>query len=140
MPLHVPTCALKCGGAFFGSHVDPVPFLASSDLFVLPSSIESFGLAYAEAMAMGLPCIGRRNQPPEVLSSAQDVIPEGKAGYCISTVEELRNRIDDLARAPQILRDLGEQAYRLATNAYTTERYIACLESLEESSTMIPVC
>jgi len=114
----------------FTGHADPAPFLACSDLFVLPSRIESFGMAYAEAMSMGLPCIGLRNRPPDVLSSAADVIPEGKAGYCIGSVDELRDRIDRLAASPETVRQLGEFAYRLATSEYTTQRYVQCLESL----------
>jgi glycosyltransferase involved in cell wall biosynthesis len=98
---------------------------------VLPSRIESFGLAYAEAMSMGLPCIGLRNRPPNVLSSAEDVIPEGKAGYCVDGVEELRERVDTLARSPALVRELGAFAYELATTEYTTERYVDCLASLD---------
>jgi glycosyltransferase involved in cell wall biosynthesis len=114
----------------FVGHADPVPFLASSDLFVLPSKIESFGLAYAEAMSMGLPCIGLRNRPPEVLSSAEDVIPEGQAGYCVDGVDDLRQRIDELARSPDTLRKLSTFAQRLATSEYTTERYVESLEAV----------
>ena len=117
----------------FVGHADPVPFLASSDLFVLPSRIESFGLAYAEAMSMGLPCIGLRNRPPEVLSSAEDVIPEGKAGYCVERVDELRDRIDQLAESPETMRELSSYAQRLATTEYTTERYVESLESVAAS-------
>ena len=114
----------------FVGHADPVPFLASSDLFVLPSSIESFGLAYAEAMSMGLACIGLRNRPPDVLSSAEDVIPEGKAGYCVDGVEELRDRIDQLARSPETLRQLSAFAHQLATTEYTTDRYVESFEAV----------
>jgi glycosyltransferase involved in cell wall biosynthesis len=114
----------------FVGHVDPVAFLAASDLFVLPSSIESFGLAYAEAMSMGLPCIGLRNRPPDVLSSAEDVIPEGRAGYCVDNVDELRERIDQLARSPETVRALGAFAHRLATTEYTTDRYVESFEAV----------
>jgi glycosyltransferase involved in cell wall biosynthesis len=117
----------------FVGHADPVPYLASSDLFVLPSRIESFGLAYAEAMSMGLPCIGLRNRPPAVLSSAEDVIPEGKAGFCVDGVDELRDRIDQLACSPETLRELSDFAHHLATTEYTTERYIESLEGVMES-------
>ncbi len=117
----------------FPGHADPVPFLASSDLFVLPSRIESFGLAYAEAMSMGLPCIGLRNRPPDVLSSAEDVIPEGKAGYCVDRVEELTARIDELARSPEKVSALGAFAHHLATNEYTTERYVESLATITGS-------
>ena len=36
---------------------DPLPYLKSADVFVMPSSIEGFGVAAAEAMAIGVPTI-----------------------------------------------------------------------------------
>jgi glycosyltransferase involved in cell wall biosynthesis len=116
----------------FVGHTHPAPYLAAADVFALPSLIESFGMVYAEAMFMGLPCIGLRNDPPRVLSSAVDVIPEGVAGYCVSTVEELRDRLDLLAADPALRRRLGEQAHALATAEYSVERYCAFLHELAE--------
>lgn len=77
----------------FVGRTDPAPYLAASDVFALPSAIESFGMVYAEAMLMGLPCIGLRNEPPRVLSSAQDVIPEGQAGHVVGSPDELAVRL-----------------------------------------------
>jgi glycosyltransferase involved in cell wall biosynthesis len=108
----------------FAGHTDPAPWLAASDVFVLPSAIESFGMVYAEAMLMGLPCIGRRNDPPRVLSSAQDVIPEGKAGYCVSSVDELYARLDALAGDAQTRRRLGAFGSDLARREYSTAHYL----------------
>jgi glycosyltransferase involved in cell wall biosynthesis len=36
---------------------DPLPYLKAADVFVMPSSIEGFGVAAAEAMAVGVPSI-----------------------------------------------------------------------------------
>jgi phosphatidyl-myo-inositol dimannoside synthase len=48
-----------------------------SDLFVLPSTQEGFGLVYAEAMAYGLPCIGARG------CGSEDAIIDGTTGRLV---------------------------------------------------------
>jgi N-acetyl-alpha-D-glucosaminyl L-malate synthase BshA len=54
---------------FVGEQQDLVPWLSSADLFLLPSSQESFGLAALEAMACGVPVIASRvGGIPEVIS------------------------------------------------------------------------
>jgi glycosyltransferase involved in cell wall biosynthesis len=118
------------GRIHFAGHTDPAPWLAASDVFVLPSAIESFGMVYAEAMLMGLPCIGLRNDPPRVLSSAQDVIPEGKAGYCVSSVDELRDRLAQLAGDRDLRRRLGSFGSDLARREYSTEHYLDVLRRI----------
>lgn len=118
------------GRVHFVGHAHPAPYLAAADLFALPSFLESFGMVYAEAMHLGLPCIGRRNDPPRVLSSATEVIPEGVAGYCISSDDELRARIDALATDPALRRRLGEQAFELAVREYSVQRYCEFVREL----------
>ena len=107
----------------FTGHVKPAPYYAASDIFVLPSLIESFGIVYAEAMLTGLPCIGLKNNPPKVLSTAQDVIVDG-TGYCVSTEEELVSRLTELIRDPAKRRQFGETGLRHARQRYSTEHYV----------------
>ena len=80
---------------FLGNYLDVNDILCSSDLFLLPSESESFGLAALEAMAEGVP----------VISSNAGGIPEvnkqGVSGF-LSPVGD----IEDMARnALVILRD-----------------------------------
>ena len=130
--------AAQCGVAdrtrFVGQIADPAPYYSASDIFVLPSSIESFGNVYVEAMLMGLPCIGMRHHPPDILSSAEDVIPEGLAGYCISELDELVERLDKLTVDTALRRELGENAFQHARKNYTIERYTETVLGLARSN------
>jgi N-acetyl-alpha-D-glucosaminyl L-malate synthase BshA len=69
---------------FLGKVRDTAPVLEISDLFILPSETESFGLAALEAMAMGVP----------VISSNTGGIPEvnihGETGF-LSNVGDVEN-------------------------------------------------
>lgn len=114
----------------FVGRQDPPPYLAAANLFVLPSLVESFGLAYVEAMMMGLPCIGLRYRPPEVLSAASEIIGEGEFGFCVDTDEELRARIDMLAANPAQCRTLGERARSVARARFTPDGYVGRLRDL----------
>jgi phosphatidylinositol alpha-1,6-mannosyltransferase len=52
-------------------------YYRNSDLFVLPSTQEGFGLVYAEAMGYALPCIGARG------CGSEDAITDGATGRLI---------------------------------------------------------
>ena len=77
---------------------------------------------YAEAMLMELPCIGMRNDPPRSFSAAQDVIPEGRAGYCVSNIEELSTKLTCLMDDPALAERLGQYALQLARERYVIDK------------------
>ena len=73
---------------------------ARSDLFVLASRLESFGLAALEARGAGLPVIGRS------ICGLADFIADGRNGFLARTDSEMLDRIILLARYPDLLESI----------------------------------
>jgi N-acetyl-alpha-D-glucosaminyl L-malate synthase BshA len=80
---------------FIGEQPDLVPWLSAADLFLLPSSQESFGMAALEAMACEVPVIASR------VGGLPEVVQDGVTGYLCD--------LDDLdgmaARGVAVLQD-----------------------------------
>jgi glycosyltransferase involved in cell wall biosynthesis len=87
--------------------------LQGSDLFVLPSFSENFGIAVAEALAAGLPVIITPGVQiaPEVAAAQAGLVVEGEVNAVAAAIARL---LDD----PDQRRRLGEQGQRLAAQRY----------------------
>jgi glycosyltransferase involved in cell wall biosynthesis len=91
-------------------------FLQGSDLFVLTSHSENFGVAVLEALAAGLPVVVT---PGVALAS---VVEQHKLGYVIpQDVLEIANAIDDLLQAPQLAKQMGDRARQFIIEKYSWE-------------------
>ncbi len=93
---------LRSSVEILGEQEQLVPLLSEADLFLLPSSQESFGLAALEAMACGVPVVASRvGGLPEVIESGvngflhdpQDLEGMAESGTALLTDERLHARI-----------------------------------------------
>lgn len=77
---------------FVGVHTDIRPFLAAADMFVLPSSYESYSLVITEALASGVPVIATR------VGCAPELVRNGETGYLVDAdPTPLAERMEQIA-------------------------------------------
>ena len=120
-----------------GEHVTFTGFLAPDELrrayadaaiFAMPSRGEGFGLAYLEAMAMGLACVG------SVHDAASEVIEDGVTGVLVrqDDIGEIAGRISALLVDPERRVEMGRQGRarweREFTYAHFRRRLMAALD------------
>ncbi|MFN8528730.1 MAG: glycosyltransferase family 1 protein [Anaerolineae bacterium] len=83
---------------------------ASADMFVFPSSMETFGLVVVEAMAAGLPVVASR------VGGVRDVVKEGATGYTfdVGDVDTLVNGVRQIAVSRERIAEMGTAARSFA--------------------------
>jgi N-acetyl-alpha-D-glucosaminyl L-malate synthase BshA len=99
---------------FVGKQPNIVDYLCASDVLLLPSEQESFGLAALEAMAVQVPVIASR------VGGLPEVIDDGETGY-LSAVGDVDKMADDAAGLlmdPKLRKEMARRA-RAATSANT---------------------
>jgi glycosyltransferase involved in cell wall biosynthesis len=103
---------------FSGFVADTAEFLASIDLFVMPSLFEGLGVAALEAMAAGKPVIATR-----VGGLAESVLDE-VTGLLVAPRDAtaLANAIEKLVRDPSLALALGSQGVERVRQHYSLEQ------------------
>jgi N-acetyl-alpha-D-glucosaminyl L-malate synthase BshA len=118
----------KC--VFVGKQPNIADYLSASDVLLLPSEQESFGLAALEAMACEVPVIASR------VGGLPEVVTDGETGF-LSEVGDVEKMAADAARLlgdANLRRAMGRRARESAVARYSTDliipRYIEFYESV----------
>jgi glycosyltransferase involved in cell wall biosynthesis len=102
---------------------------ADADLFVLPSRFEGYGMAFAEAIAYGLPVIGT------TAGAIPDTVPDG-AGILVppddaaALAQALRRLITDRGERDKLAAGARAAAARLPTWRQSAEEFARAIEAI----------
>lgn len=104
---------------FFGRipHEAVPDALRTMDIFCVPSTLESFGVAAVEAMACGIPCV------TSDAAGLSEVMADGETGFIVPrcNAEALAEKIVQLAQDPELRRKMGQQGRRRVEELYDWE-------------------
>jgi N-acetyl-alpha-D-glucosaminyl L-malate synthase BshA len=105
---------------FVGKQPRIVDYLSVSDVLLLPSEQESFGLAALEALACEVPVIASR------VGGIPEVVDDGLTG-CLAEVGDIEKMSADAARLladDDVRREMGRRARESAVSRYSTDLVI----------------
>jgi N-acetyl-alpha-D-glucosaminyl L-malate synthase BshA len=105
---------------FVGKQPNIVDYLSASDVLLLPSEQESFGLAALEAMACEVPVIASR------VGGVPEVVTDGETGF-LSAVGDVSKMSADtlhLIEDETLRREMGARARESALSRYSTDLVI----------------
>jgi len=115
---------------FVGKQANIADYMGVADVFLLPSELESFGLAALEAQACEVPVIATR------IGGLPEVVNDGETGF-LSDVGDIEKMTSDTLRLladEDMRRSFGEKGRELAVQRYSTSKiipqYIAFYEKI----------
>jgi len=105
---------------FVGKQPRIVDYLCASDILLLPSEQESFGLAALEAMAVQVPVIATR------VGGLSEVVDDGETGFLspVGDVDQMADNALRLLSDKDLRRQMGRRARASATSRYSTDLII----------------
>jgi N-acetyl-alpha-D-glucosaminyl L-malate synthase BshA len=105
---------------FVGKQGNIADYLGVADVFLLPSELESFGLAALEAQACEVPVVSTR------IGGIPEVVTDGETGYLsdVGDVEKMSSDTLTLLRDEEQRRSFGENGREQAIQRYSTEKII----------------
>ena len=108
-------------------HDTKAAVFASADIFVLPSLSENFGMAAAEALLAGLPCVLGRG-----VAIAREIEASGAGLMVDPTPQEIACAVSRLVGDEDLRHSMGEAGKKLAGELFSTSVMAARLISLYE--------
>ncbi|HEY0546910.1 MAG TPA: N-acetyl-alpha-D-glucosaminyl L-malate synthase BshA [Pyrinomonadaceae bacterium] len=106
--------------SFVGKQPKIVDYLSASDVLLLPSEQESFGLAALEAMACEVPVVASR------VGGVPEVVTDGETGFlsAVGDVEKMSADALRLVEDEKLRREMGARARESALSRYSTDLVI----------------
>lgn len=100
---------------FAGITQGVVDILSRADVFLLPSKMESFGLAALEAMACETPVVAAR------VGGLPEVVEEAASGYLLPAgdIESMAERTVEILRDPRMRERLGRRGRQIAVQKFS---------------------
>ncbi len=101
--------------SFVGVTESVADILSTAQVFLLPSEMESFGLAALEAMACEVPVVATR------VGGLEEVVEDGESGYLlpVGDVEAMAARTLDILRDPALRQRLGQRGRAIAAEKFS---------------------
>ena len=115
---------------YVGKQANIADYMGVADVFLLPSELESFGLAALEAQACETPVIATR------IGGIPEVVTDGETGFLsdIGDVEKMSGDVLRLLGDDELRKAFGRQGRELALSRYSTTKiipqYIAFYEKI----------
>jgi N-acetyl-alpha-D-glucosaminyl L-malate synthase BshA len=105
---------------FVGKRENIADYLGIADVFLLPSELESFGLAALEANACEVPVVASR------IGGIPEVVTDGETGFMseIGNIEKMSEDVVKLLNDEEMRREFGKRARESAISRYSTEKII----------------
>ena len=109
---------------FLGKQEDFVRILQCSDLFLLPSESESFGLAALEAMSCGVPVVGSNVQ------GIPEVVIHGETGFLsqVGDVESMAKHSLELLNNESKQREFAKSSRERVLSEFAVESVVDLYE------------
>jgi len=111
---------IKDDVVFVGKQANIADYLGIADVFLLPSELESFGLAALEAEACEVPVVATR------IGGVPEVVTDGETGF-LSDVGDTEKMSDDVMKFlnnEEMRENFGARARELAVSRYGSELVI----------------
>jgi N-acetyl-alpha-D-glucosaminyl L-malate synthase BshA len=113
---------------FLGTQESVEEIAAMSDVFLLPSELESFGLSALEAMGCGVPVVGSD------AGGLPEVVQHAETGYLlpVGDVEGMASRTLEILKDDARRREMGQAGRRRAAALFSADRIVSQYERYYE--------
>lgn len=117
---------LKNHVIMLGNQKNIQELLSISDVKLLLSEKESFGLVLLEAMSCGVPCVGTR------IGGIPEVIIDGETGFIceLGDIEDIARKTMDILLDQNLHQSMSEQAIHRVHNVFQSEKVVGQYEEI----------